>query len=393
MKFEELDISEAISCFGIKSHECENGIRHIYKENFSEARIFALLKWKFGAPNGFLSLVLPRGTDPDAPYKWHYVFDIEGLTIHVMRSWMCMEIHVHGDKPSKTQVRSFFENNLKKHNANVLEILDSLEDYILLVNPFYRHKRISDISRLELEKIDPKKPYYPEDIIIDNERSKKKHLDSYLEYTKKIELQNFFSISLAIHNAFAAEAYLNLMIALLIKDEVRKDRDEFSRFLRFTWKEIIKNLVSYCNHLKKEPDIGNTRIREVGKLFNLRNRIVHSYPDQEVLLYEKIRFFQNAPLLDSIMPLDLYQSGVVEVLPTKEESLKTIVQLQGFIDFIDEIIEEKALKEFQFFASSNPLGFNVTKNIYSVPFADYVAKVFFLKANAKDKKHRNLRRR
>jgi hypothetical protein len=46
------------------------------------------------------------------------------------------------------------------------------------------------------------------------------------------------------------------------------------------------------------------------------------------------------------------------------------------LEFLSSLISEEVKKDFEFLAESNPLGFNETLDMYSVPFGQTVIKVF-----------------
>src|SRR5579859_2045330 len=73
--------------------------------DFPELKLFALLKRRFGGPNGFVTFLLQRRQgDPDAPYKWDYVFAPYGnLKLQVVRGTQGIEVWWWGDKATEAE--------------------------------------------------------------------------------------------------------------------------------------------------------------------------------------------------------------------------------------------------------------------------------------------------
>ena len=64
--------------------------------------------WKFGHPNGFMTFLLPRKQgDPDAPFKWDYLFVPHGnLRMQIIRGSAGIEIWYWGEAPAETDMLS-----------------------------------------------------------------------------------------------------------------------------------------------------------------------------------------------------------------------------------------------------------------------------------------------
>jgi len=86
--------------------------RMILPDSYEEVRLFALLLWKFKRPNGPLTVLGPPDGDPDGPFKWDYIFEIEGIHVQVIRTANGLEILWWGRDVAKKSIESFISFNM-----------------------------------------------------------------------------------------------------------------------------------------------------------------------------------------------------------------------------------------------------------------------------------------
>lgn len=73
------------------------GLKTTLPPGWPERTLFSMLLWHIGPPNGVMSLSLPPGGDPDAPWKWDYLLEFpNGQTMSIIRSWLNIEVWVLG---------------------------------------------------------------------------------------------------------------------------------------------------------------------------------------------------------------------------------------------------------------------------------------------------------
>lgn len=125
-----------------------------------------------------------------------------------------------------------------------------------------------------------------------------------------------------------------------------------------------------CNYIDKNPNLGDFRIRDAKKLFDLRNRIAHSYPDLDAMLIGEMWFFKSFPIFKYGLPSHKIQFALNNQIPSKDDALFAFSAANNLIQFLNELISDKIIHEFLEFAKSNPIGYNVSKGIYGIPFAN-----------------------
>src|SRR5437016_4296034 len=97
--------------------------------DFPELQLFAMLKWKIGHPNGPMTYLLqkPHG-DPDAPFKWDYLFVPCGnLKLQIMRGASAIEIWWWGAAASEADIVAYLKNNITRYTMQIAATVEGLE--------------------------------------------------------------------------------------------------------------------------------------------------------------------------------------------------------------------------------------------------------------------------
>lgn len=345
-------------------------------ESFEEVRLFALLMWRFKRPNGPLSLLGEPGGDPDGPFKWDFLLDIDGVCINVIRSAGGLELRWSGRQVDPDTMDEFLRHNLELHEAEVEAAIDSLEEYTLLLNPYARHKSMAELVRDELLEIECEPPDTPP-----MTGAPKETYDAYVrelqDYFQSVDRQAMHSMHLVSESAYMAEAYLNLLYAVLLRPVIRDSTQLMNEALLRKWRSKIEHLPSDCEHITKAPDLGDSRIRDAKWLFDLRNRIAHSYPDLSDMRIGGMWFYRSFPVFPVAAPTIKLDRALNNQLPSREDALKALPVAEAVVTYLRELVEPAVAGGIDMLAAAQPLGFNETKGIYGVPFGRYSAFAIF----------------
>ena len=168
------------------------------------------------------------------------------------------------------------------------------------------------------------------------------------------------------------ESYLNLLIALLRRPTLQMNTAPYREYLRTGWRKKVERLPYFCQYVVTAPKMDDPRVAAAEELFNLRNRIAHSAPDKDILQLERIWFYRNTPILPRATAFPSSQLGIVDKAPTKDEALSAQRKAEGFIEFLNELLDSQALEALDTYSRANPLGWNETNNILSVPFGEMI---------------------
>jgi hypothetical protein len=372
----QLDISEAepIPSFAEK---CDAVFT--LPSDLPEIEVFGLLYWRFGEPNGFLSKMLASGGDPDAPWKWQYVFRLdESIKISVQRSWLALEFMVWGCRLSVDVAIEFLRYNLALHKHDIQTAIEKLEHWCLVINPFQRHAAMAHVAADELRRVEIPRIAYPPGVGCTRKESRR-YINSLKEHTSAARREMFYCMSLVTESAFMAESYLNLAITLFRNDPLRKNEGLFKDIRRGRWVDKLKGLPLYCLEVEVQPDLQADAVRSAEWLFGLRNRLAHSHPDIPDLAVSEMWFNSRIPILPTAVPFDSFQLVTDRILPTRDEALHALPAATSFVDYVTSLFSSNAQNALQTAATALALGFNQKTQHYCVPFSSAVGRVFMYK--------------
>jgi hypothetical protein len=342
-------------------------------DEISEINLFSLFIWKFGNPNGFMSMALNFQGDANAPFKWDFIFKTpKGETIQFIRSVTSLEVIINVEGVSEKDVIDLINFNLDKYKKEIHETKLLLGDFVLIVNPFDRHKKMANMAKAELENINPQKPATIKGLVttklIADEFS-----DNFSKFYNDSEREALFSMLLVTESAYAVEAYLNLIHAVFMKEEILSNKVFFNETMTRKWKSKIERLPLSCNFIiSKNIDINSPEIKEMQKLFDLRNKIAHSYPDEKDLGVGEMWFFKDFPILENPVPYHNFQLALNNRLPKKSEALDAKTIADNSIIYLNNLIDDKYKDYFIELASSSPLAYCKGTHFFASPFSNQV---------------------
>ena len=340
---------------------------------YPELRLFGLLIWKFGHPNGPLSLFdgRPDG-DADAPFKWDFLFVPEGeLRLHVIRNGGGIELMWWGDSPSESDLLAYLKINMALHHDDITAAVDKLEKYTLILNPYVRHRNITALALKELEQIDIEEPT-PLEIHAAPEAIED-HLKQLKAYMEASDRQASLMLLLVTESAFMAEAYINLLISILARKELRDTPALMKNALKQKWRDKVDRLHVDCYHFPAAIDPKEPRLEAATTMFDIRNKAAHSTPHKVDMAVGKMWFFKKFPVLKKGEPFSKFVIAFSNQHPSLEQAKSCKKAADEFVEYLTELIDEEVRDDIRFVTSRNPLGFNETKGIYGVPFGDVVA--------------------
>jgi len=350
----------------------KGGIRGIYviPEGFNELHLFVLLRLKFGSPNGFLSHLGRPGGDPDGPFKWDYSFSPDGkINVSVVRTAMAIELQWWNDDIEPFKLVSYLERSIERDSQKIKASIETLDHYKLILNPYIRHKRLVDLAAKELSELivtRPKMSNFEAPTI----EEVKSYGDAFSAYMASIDKQASINLLAVTESAYMAESYLNILLAVLMRPEIRTSKKILRDTLYRKWLDKVERLPLDCLHLAA-PNMGDSRLRDAKIMFDLRNKVAHSYPDKEDMKVGEMWFEQSFPVLPAGQPFSEFALALHNQLPSKVEAEFCIEAADKFTTFLSELIYQEVREKVEFLFTSNPIGFNETKGIYGVPFGSH----------------------
>jgi hypothetical protein len=341
-------------------------------QDFPELRLFALLKWHMGGPNGPFTMLLenPSG-DPDAAFKWDYLFVPAGdLKLQIIRAVRGIDIWWWGTEVAPDDIVAYLHDNLARYEKEIEEVIAGLEQYTLIMNPYVRHRAIARFASEDLDKVNPVEPKHPEGLL------SREQIAEYIEHCKQymnlVERQASLLLLLVTESAFMAEAYLNLLIAILVRPQIRATKAIMDECLLRNWRAKIQRLHVDCHGIPEAADLGDARVANAKRMFDIRNRVAHSYPDREAMAVGKMWFDQCFPVLEKAEAFSNLAIVPNNQLPSLEEARFCWKVSNALVEFLTDLVDPRRRDDIRLAAKANPLGYNETKKIYGIPFGPVV---------------------
>ncbi|MBI3861049.1 MAG: hypothetical protein HY290_04055 [Planctomycetia bacterium] len=340
--------------------------------DFPELRLFALLKSRIGRPNGPLTFFLERQEgDPDAMFKWDFLFVPCGnLKLQIIRGVGGIEIWWWGEQSTESEILAYLRNNIAKHHRAIDDTIKGLELHTLILNPYVRHRSIANLALEQLNQVNPVRPPPVmgdvEQIVSDDFSAK------FTAFMNDVDRQASLMMLLVIESAFMAESYLNMILALLVRQEIRSVKPILTETLMRKWRNKIERLHVDCRQIPEAANMSDPRVTNAKRMFDIRNRIAHSYPDKDEMAVGKMWFYKCFPVLEKADAFGNFAIALHNQLPSPDEARFCKNAADALIVFLTEMIDPAHRDTIRIVTETNPLGYNETKGIYSVPFGESV---------------------
>ncbi|MBZ0117541.1 MAG: hypothetical protein K8H88_11125 [Sandaracinaceae bacterium] len=345
-----------------------------------ELDLFALLLWHLARPNGMFTCLGPLNGDPDGPFKWDFSFRCpDGGVVSFVRSWRTLDARAQGRALDRADVIAFAKHNLALHADAVATTRARLERHTLVLNPYVRHRLMADHAERMLKEIDVPGIWYPDGATVTKAEADR-HVESVQAHIAHASRETFYSVSLVTESAYAAEAFLNLILAFTLLPMIRENRTLFEETMRRNWKAKIQYLPLTSSVVPYPPDMGDARIRDAGRLFDLRNRIAHSYPDPDDLAVGHVHFFENFPILEHGGPFDGFQLATQRRMPSRAEAIAGKHAAMHIVQFLSELIADPVRDQVLLACDSSPLGWRADTKSFSVPFGRPWVRAFAIRS-------------
>ena len=349
------------------------------KKSISPLDLYKYLKSRFGLPKGMMMFTKHHGTTENLIH-WHYHILSMSNEIHFIGNSsgleVCLKIKdgIEFNKENWNILISNIKSSFKDQGKEMGLIQNKFEHYTLFINPFSRlEKTLNDLSN-KLKKLNIEEPINNIDIdSTDKERS---------EFYKKfnqwvVNTEEAVSIGSTIRMLcpVLGESFVNLLILVLGKDEIKKDKRLYDDFLKRQIDVRIKSLHFYCDKFKRPIDSSSQSFKDFHTIMNSRNDFLHGNIDPKVLMFEDVYFdMEDTPLFkeDGGIISKTMNNYLKNVEP--EKALDDYNKTLNFIQFLLEHLEPKIMKEIILLMSTRMPAINRKNDKIAVLFPGLLAE-------------------
>jgi hypothetical protein len=344
------------------------------RQHLSPLDVYCYLKARFGEPNGFQDLL--RQDTSDNWIHWDYYLKADDQDVYICG--MSREIHLVLSERMTDEnwcnlvlaIKADYGRVGKEKSA----ILKSLEHWVTFPNKFVA---IADIcAELHAGIVDHmggyqfyKTPSYRNKKISAQGAKLAKQLT-----TRSAKLYQH-CLELSLLTPVLAEAFINMIVLILCKQEIRRNRRHFEEFIRSQIDVKLFDLSHKCEGFAKSIDQNSEEFKNFKRVMDKRNNAIHGNCDPERERLESVYFEGKRPLFAE--PGD-HIGKLFETLEHQHEPATVIKDYEDTYAFLLHILS--CLKPGQ----SDPVwsilearypGYDLNRKITGCLFPDYVAIV------------------
>lgn len=315
-----------------KSHPLGGCILKLHNE-VRPVDLYCYLYARFGPPNGIQNFLRNDNSDNLVHWEWTLAYEFGLLSIQGMS--FRTAILVHGlpiDESDLEALTQLLKADFAKYGKRMSEIRNNLlEKWIEFVNPYYRLRNavnslLTEIASLQLE---PEKDSLLNVLdMLDQEEGEQRWLDVGARYSKGLGMCFGIRSMLPI----LAEAFINLLLFVLMKGELKKDSRLRDNIIRQPIDIRIKSLHLHCRSFAQPVDYGHNACRQYHTLVNERNDLLHGNVVINKLEFNEVFFNQRVPVFIEYKTMWERSFGV-------EARSVGLDRLEAEIKVVDELIE------------------------------------------------------
>ncbi|MED3917983.1 hypothetical protein [Priestia megaterium] len=336
--------------------------------------IYCYLKARFGEPNGYTMLAKRPGSDN--VIHWHYSIEIGSYILEIMGTNSSVEIVINIEKVTENQWRELI-NTIKKDYKNfgksMSEIRKSLEKWTIFVNPFNRLNEIIETLESRLKSLDLTEPTRPKLFI---KRYVKRHMEAKEKWFQNLAEARLLGASIRMLAPVLAESFINLVIFLLAKDEVKNDKRVYEDLIRKQIDVRVKSLYFYCDYFMEKVDDNDIELKNFLSLMNSRNDFLHGNVDPLKFKSQEVFFDKNIPLFNDEKSLQnrLGLDSIRYIEP--KEALNDTQIVRGFVNYLLSHIEPAARGNLEILMKDSRPGWREDTGKVGSLFPDNIAEFF-----------------
>jgi hypothetical protein len=155
-----------------------------------------------------------------------------------------------------------------------------------------------------------------------------------------------------------AEAYVNLMIYILMRPEIRGDDRLRENVFRQPIDVRVKSLSINCEGFERTPDYTTDVCKQYHSLVNERNDLLHGNGAIEKLRFNEVYFAGTVPIFREYRTMWQRSLGMMVDavgLPTVQSELTTVNNL---IEYLESCLDQNHSEKVKAFTGSYELGLN-----------------------------------
>lgn len=349
-------------------------IKHfIFSENINPYNLYLYLNARFGKPNGFLSLI--RKEDSNQLFHWHYSLKYKEYKIEIMCATYRLEVFISNkivkNEEECLSLLNLMIKDISSYKSKIPEVKKSMENWIQIINPFYKLK---EQIRIEFEEIDKIEERISQ---IDLMKLANRNIDSdiFSEWSNYIDSCSMKSFSIRCLIPVYIETFINLVLYIALPEDLKKDKDKFDSIIK---KKINERFLEINNCIGIVNEVSDKDIywKNVHKIFNKRNDLLHGNINMKRLKINEVFFIDKMPLFKSFNSFekDIKESTFYEYKQIIDEEIE---YAEDFFYYILFSFEERIGLEVKSLIEIPTIGFNEETKRFGILFPSLLVDYYF----------------
>lgn len=343
------------------------------RQHLSPVDVYCYLKARFGEPNGIQNLL--RGDTSDNLIHWDYNLKAGDEDVYICG--MSREIHIRlsgylTDENWRDLILKI-RNDYKRLGQEKQEIQSSLEKWAIFPNKFVEIASIC--AELHGDIVDNMEGFR-----VYKKSSTKKGKEE-MQLLKQLHLRSSklykSCLELSLVTPLLAEAFINMMILILCKKEIRNNERQFDVFIRSPIDAKIFDLPYKCQGFAKPIDKSSDTFKNFKRVMDKRNHTIHGNINPENEKTEIVYFDGKRPLFqqsgDHIGKY--YEMQEKQYQPNKV--IKDYEDTHTFLISLAECLESDLAKGFWIVMSDNYPGYDLKRQITGAILPGHVVASYF----------------
>jgi hypothetical protein len=343
------------------------------REHLEPVDIYCYLKARFGEPNGYQTLLTRRDAS-DNWIHWDYLLkSAAGQDIYLCG--MSRQTHIMIPEVMTPENWRDLIKALKADYAGVgrekSTVFGTLEKWVVFPNRFTEVAEICADLHAEIEENLEEFTVYKTATYKNKQHvsETKKKLDPFVQRASRVYRP---CLELSLLTPVLAETFINMLILILCKQEVRRNERQFSAFIRANIDVKLFDLHLKCEGFTRGIDANSPAYKKVKQVMDKRNDIIHGNANPEAEQLETIYFEGKRPLFkepgDSIGKFweameRQYQPALV---------LRRYVDVYAFLLDIAAHLKQSVVTGFWKIMEDNYPGYDLARRITGQLFPDQV---------------------
>lgn len=333
----------------------------VFRKHLSPLAVYKYLVSRFGPPYGFQTFA-KKPRDSDNLVHWDYMIKAGSNVIWIQGGNRDVQVQIDGKIMSPedwVQFAKALKGDFPRCSADMAKVSATLEKWSIVSNRFVMIadscSELHEVLTVEAEAPD----YTPQ------KRNTEKGMQRYYAQIKEAgqRANRVFSacLSLDLITPVLAEAFVNLVIFLTQRDELKQNQRQYDHYIRQPIDTRVFDLHLKCNGFTRGVDQNSDEYKAFKRVMDRRNHHLHGNIDPVKDAIETVYFDKFTPL---------YETGgdpILELFKKKEEvfdipgALGRYHDVHFFFQYVLGLMNAKVRDEVEMLMSDGTFGYDASR--------------------------------